>query len=162
MIGQFIQAMLIAPIINSFFTFGEEFGWRGFLQPTLMPLGERKALVVTGIIWGVWHAPVIAMGHNYGLSYPGFPWTGILGMVWFCVLLGIFLGWLSLRAKNVWPAVIGHAAINGIAGLPVYFSTGDQNPLLGPLPVGIIGSIAFFAVAVWMFWKSKPEPVTTA
>lgn len=157
LIGQLIQAMLIAPIINSFFTFGEEFGWRGYLQPILMPLGERKAMVLTGIVWGLWHAPVIAMGHNYGLDYPGFPWAGILAMVWFCVLVGIILGWLSLRAKNIWPAIIGHAAINGIAGLPILLSTGEPNPLLGPLPVGVIGSIALLACAAWMFLKSRSD-----
>ena len=141
-LGNTIQAILIAPIINSFFTFGEEFGWRGYLLPVLLPLGERKALLVSGIIWGIWHAPVIAMGHNFGLDYPGFPWLGILTMIWFCILTGIFLGWLSLRAKNIWPAIIGHAAVNGIAGLSILFSVGNPNPILGPMPVGLIGSIA--------------------
>jgi hypothetical protein len=94
------------------------------------------------------------MGHNFGLDYPGFPWLGILTMIWFCILLGIFLGWLSLRAKNIWPAIIGHAAVNGIAGLSILFSIGNPNPILGPMSVGLIGSIAFLAVAVWMYMKS--------
>ncbi len=153
-LGNTIQAILIAPIINSFFTFGEEFGWRGYLLPALLPLGERKALLVSGIIWGIWHAPVIAMGHNFGLDYPGFPWLGILTMIWFCILTGIFLGWLSLRAKNIWPAIIGHAAVNGIAGLSILFSVGNPNPILGPMPVGLIGSIAILAVAIWMYIRS--------
>lgn len=151
-----IQAFLIAPIINSFFTFGEEFGWRGYLLPNLLPLGERKAFLISGIIWGLWHAPIIAMGHNYGLTYPGFPWTGILTMTWFCILAGTFIGWLSLKAKNIWPAVIGHAAINGIAGLATYFVKGTPNPIIGPLPVGLLGSAGFLAAAVWIYFQTRP------
>jgi membrane protease YdiL (CAAX protease family) len=70
---QTISGVLVAPLINSLFTFGEEFGWRAYLQPKLMPLGGRKVILLMGLIWGVWHWPVIAMGHNYGLDYPGVP-----------------------------------------------------------------------------------------
>jgi membrane protease YdiL (CAAX protease family) len=153
--GQLVAAILVAPVINSFFTFGEEFGWRGYLLPNLLPLGENKAYLISGIIWGLWHAPVIAMGHNFGLDYPGFPWLGILVMTWFCILAGTFLGWLSTRAGSVWPAVIGHAAINGIAGLPILFMLGKPNMLLGPMPVGVIGSIGYLAIFIWIFLKQK-------
>jgi len=121
------------------------------LQPKLMPLGARKAVLLTGVIWGVWHWPVIAMGHNYGLDYPGAPWLGMLAMVWYCILLAIFLGWATLHSGSVWPAVIGHAAINGIAGLGIFLVKGNPNPLLGPTPVGIIGSLAMVVIAALIF-----------
>jgi len=151
--AQTAQAMLIAPVINSLFTFGEEFGWRAYLQPKLMPLGGRKAMMIMGLIWGVWHWPVIAMGHNYGLDYIGFPWLGMLAMVWFTILLGTCLGWVTLRAGSVWPAVIGHAAINGIAGIAILFVKGQPNPLQGPMPVGIVGSMGFTLVVLALFLK---------
>ncbi len=47
--------ILLGPFVNSVVTFGEEWGWRGYLLPKLLPLGERKALLVSGVIWGVWH-----------------------------------------------------------------------------------------------------------
>ncbi len=152
---QTLQAIVLAPVINSLFTFGEEFGWRAYLQPKLMPLGGRSAMLVMGIIWGIWHWPVIAMGHNYGLSYPGYPWTGMLAMVWFTLLLGTFLGWATLRGGSVWPAVIGHAAINGIAGLGALFVQGEPNSLLGPLPTGIIASIGWALFVLWIFVSPK-------
>lgn len=155
-VGQLISAILISPIINSFFTFGEEFGWRGYMLPHLLPLGEKKAFLVSGVIWGIWHAPMIAMGHNFGLDYPGYPWLGILEMIWFCILAGTFLGWASLRAKSVWPAVIGHAAINGIAGLAILFQLGTPISVLGPTPVGLIGSVGFLVVfCLIIFQKEK-------
>ena len=140
-------AMVLAPLLNGIPTFGEEFGWRGYLLPKLMPLGGRKAVLLLGVIWGVWHWPVIAMGHNYGLDYAGAPWGGMVMMVWFTVVVGALLSWVTLRAGSVWPAVIGHGAINGIAGLGVLFAQGEPNPLLGPLPIGLIGSVGFTALA---------------
>lgn len=150
-VAQLVQAMLIAPLINGFFTFGEEFGWRAYLQPKLMPLGGRTAILLVGLIWGLWHAPIIAMGHNYGFDYPGAPWSGILMFVWIAVLFAALLGWVTVRGGSVWPAVIGHGAINGIAGLGVLFLQGQPNPLLGPLPVGVIGSLGFAVAAAIIF-----------
>ncbi|MCB0166798.1 MAG: CPBP family intramembrane metalloprotease, partial [Anaerolineae bacterium] len=160
--AQTVQAMVMAPLVNSFATFGEEFGWRAYLQPKLMPLGGRRAMLLLGVIWGVWHWPIILMGHNYGLDYPGAPVLGPLAMVWFTIVFGIFLGWLTIKSGNVWPAVIGHAAINGIAGLGGLFVHGEPNPLLGPLPTGIIGGVGFTLVALLIFFSpgglSKPQP----
>lgn len=148
-IAQTIQAILIAPVINAIPTLGEEFGWRAYLQPKLMSLMDgRNAMLLMGVIWGVWHWPVILMGHNYGLEYPGAPWLGPLAMIWFCFVLGTFIGWLSLKGRSVWPAVIAHAAINGIAGIGALLVQGEVNPILGPMPVGLIGSVGFSIVAL--------------
>ena len=74
---------------------------------------------------------------------------------------GTFLGWLTVKGRSVWPAVIGHAAINGITALPILFVQGTPNPLLGPLPNGLIGSLGFSVVALWMFLKDPTERVTS-
>jgi membrane protease YdiL (CAAX protease family) len=152
---QLVAGVLIAPIANSLATFGEEFGWRGYLLPKLMPLGGHKAMLLIGLIWGVWHWPVIFMGYEYGFKYPGYPWAGPLLFIWITFGLGTFLGWLTLRSKSIWPAVIGHAAINGIAGAAILVKTGQPNPLLGPLPVGIIGSLGFALVVIAILVSPK-------
>jgi membrane protease YdiL (CAAX protease family) len=155
LIIQAAQGVLIAPILNAIATFGEEFGWRAYLLPKLMPLGGRKAMLLIGLIWGIWHWPVIFMGYEYGFVYPGYPWAGPLLFIWVAFGLGIFLAWLTLRSKSIWPAVIGHGAINGIAGIAIFAMTGQPNPLLGPLPVGIIGSLGFALVAITIFISPK-------
>ncbi len=161
-ISQTMMALILAPLLNAFATFGEEFGWRAYLQPKLQPLGGRAMMLAMGVIWGVWHWPLTAMGHNYGLDYPGAPWGGMVMMIWFTLLIGTLLGWLTLRAGSVWPAVIGHAAINGIAALGVMFVKGQPNPLLGPLPVGLVGSASFAVVALALFVKRGAfEPPAT-
>jgi membrane protease YdiL (CAAX protease family) len=150
-LAQTAQAIVIAPILNGIPTLGEEFGWRAYLLPKLMPLGGRKAMLLIGVIWGVWHWPIIAMGHNYGLNYAGYPWLGMLAMVWFTLGCGTFLGWAALRSGSVWPAVIGHGAVNGIAALGGLLLQGQPNLLLGPTVAGIIGSIGFTLAALALF-----------
>lgn len=146
------QALFIAPVVNGLFAFGEEFGWRAYLQPHLMPLGWRRAMGIVNVIWGLWHAPVIAMGYNYGTGYPGEPWTGFLMMAWVALSYGVVLGWLTWRGGSVWPAVIGHGAINGIAGLAGLFVQGEPSVFLGPLPLGLVGAAAWTLVALWLFF----------
>jgi membrane protease YdiL (CAAX protease family) len=159
-LAQTLTAVLFAPILNAVPVLGEEFGWRAYLQPKLMPLGGRKAMVLMGVVWGLWHAPLIAMGHNYGTEYPGAPWSGILATIWIMFILGTFLGWAVLRAGSVWPAVIGHGAFNGIAGIYVFFTQGNPNLVLGPSVAGIIGSLGLAVVALIIF--SRRDALTAA
>ncbi|MQC25862.1 MAG: ATP-binding cassette domain-containing protein [Chloroflexi bacterium] len=156
---QLAQAILLAPVINSLFTFGEEFGWRAYLQPKLLPLGYRRGLLATGAIWGLWHAPLIAMGLNYGFDYAGFPWAGMLGMIIFTMATGVVFGWLTIQGKSVWPAVIAHATINGLAASAILFTHPDAitNDLLGPLPIGILGGLPWILLAVWLLQRGDPR-----
>ena len=154
---QVASAVVIAPVVNSLFTFGEEFGWRAYLLPKLLPLGSRRAMVVLGIVWGVWHWPVVAMGYNYGLGYPGAPWLGMAAMVWFTFIVGTFLGWLTLREGSVWPAVIGHAAVNGIGAIGLAFARGSPNPLFGPAVTGIVVSLPWATTAGYLLWRLGGE-----
>lgn len=99
--------------IVSFAAFGEEGGWRGYMMPKLMNLmGTKKAVLIGGIIWGLWHAPLTCVGHNYGTDYPGFPYVGILLMCIFCTSLGIALTYVTVKSGSVWPAAIMHTVNN--------------------------------------------------
>jgi membrane protease YdiL (CAAX protease family) len=152
---QIIQAIVLAPIINSVATFGEEFGWRAYLLEKVMPLGGRKALLIMGVIWGIWHWPFIYMGYEYGFDYPGYPWLGPIVFLWFTFTVGIFLAWLTLKSKSIWPAVIAHAALNGMAPLALLLVKGQPNPLLGPAAVGLVASIPFTILGLALFLRSE-------
>jgi hypothetical protein len=102
---------------------------------------------------------VIFMGYEYGFNYPGYPWVGPLLFIWFTFCGGTFLGWSALRGGSVWPAVIGHAAMNGIAGVAALVVVGTPNPLLGPLPVGIIGSAGYAVIGLILFFSNPIKPV---
>ncbi len=97
--------------------FGEEFGWRGYMMPKLIKLiGKPAAVIVGGIIWGLWHAPVTAQGHNFGVDYPFFPWLGILLMCVFCTAMNAFLTLITEKTNSVYPASIAHGINNSFAG----------------------------------------------
>jgi uncharacterized protein len=152
---QLATALILSPILNLVAVFGEEFGWRAYLQPKLMPLGTRKALVITGLIWGVWHWPVILMGYEYGFGYWGAPVVGPLLFLVFTVSLAILFGWLVLRAGSVWPSAIAHGAINGIAALGLIAMNGKPNMLLGPAPNGLLGGLPLILLALFLFLNRK-------
>jgi uncharacterized protein len=152
-LSQGIFAVIAAPILNALPVLGEEFGWRAYLQPKLMALGGRKAMLLMGIIWGMWHWPVILMGYEYGFNYPGATWLGCLFFFCFTIAFGTLIGWASLRAGSVWPAVIGHGAVNGFANIVVFFVQGEPMTLLGPAAVGLIGAIGFILVAMIIFLR---------
>ncbi len=139
---QSLLALTLAPFINVLFALGEELGWRGYLLPRLAPLGQWKAILASGVIWGLWHAPAILQG----LNYPGYPLAGILMMVVFCTLLGAILAWLTLNTNSPWVAALAHGSVNASAGLPVlFFQPGFDMALGGTLaaPTGWLGMAIF-------------------
>ena len=151
MLVQCMQALFMAPALNFVTCFGEEWGWRGYLLPKISKhFSTIPTLLITGIIWGLWHAPLTIIGHNYGLGYWGFPFTGIAMMCLFCITLGIFLSFVTLKTGSCIPAIIGHGAVNGIAAIGIYFTFDGGNPFIGPAPTGIIGMIPFLLVAIFM------------
>lgn len=106
---------------------------------------------------GLWHAPVIALGHNYGLGYPGFPCTGIAAMCVFCVAFGLLLMWLTMKTGSSLPAAVAHGAINGVASLGLLVSADGGNPFVGPLPTGIIGGAPILIAGAIVFLRCFGE-----
>jgi membrane protease YdiL (CAAX protease family) len=152
-----ISALTLAPLINSVFALGEELGWRGFLLPRLIQagMGQWKALLLSGMIWGIWHAPIIVQGHNY----PAHPYLGVLLMTVFCMLLGIIFGWLQLAGGSVWAPTLAHGTINAVAGLPLVISTPCDLAVGGALS-SVIGWIPLALFIAWLAWSGRlPVPI---
>ena len=104
---------IVTGTIISFAAFGEEGGWRGYMMPQLLKIMKRRnALIVGGIIWGLWHAPLTCLGHNFGTDYPGFPYVGIIKMCFFCIVMGVLLTFVTEMSGSVWPAAILHGVAN--------------------------------------------------
>ncbi|KPV50239.1 hypothetical protein SE17_28130, partial [Kouleothrix aurantiaca] len=135
----FLVSTLGAPFINGLFGLGEEIGWRGFLLPRLMPLGKARAYLLLGVIWGLWHAPLVAVGFNY----PGYP---ILGIVWMCGLttaIGIYFNELALRERSTLLAGWLHGLFNSQSYGVWRILFPNVNPLIGGI-TGLIG------IGVWL------------
>ena len=152
---------------------GEEFGWRAYLLPKLMtyftgaesgsdpmedPIqasryaaGARKASLLIGVIWGVWHWPLLLIGMRADPTMPlSFP---LMYVVSTCAM-SVLLCWATLRSGSVWPASIGHGMINHITLLVGALNKGPVMPLVGPTS-GLIGSLGYIALALVVLLNRK-------
>jgi membrane protease YdiL (CAAX protease family) len=147
---QVVFAITLAPFINVPFALGEELGWRGWLLPQLLPLGQLRAIAVSSAIWGIWHAPAILQGHNY----PTQPVLGIFLMVVFCLLAGTFLSWLYLRTSSSWAPALGHGAINATAALPLLV-VADVDLTVGGTLASVIGWVPLGVFVAWLLLSHR-------
>lgn len=147
--GITLSSIIIAPFFNGLFAFGEEYGWRGLLLPKLLPLGRWQAHLIGGVIWGLWHAPLVLMGFNY----PGYPWLGVLWMCALTTLLGIFESEWTLRYNSVLLAAFVHGAFNSQAYGIWRVIVPNAQPLLGGF-TGLLGLGALAALAAWA-WRDR-------
>lgn len=142
-------AVLVNPLMGLPQCLGEELAWRGWLLPKLTErFGQLRAVLLTGLIWGLWHAPVVAMGYNYG---EGHPLANVAAMVLFCLVLGVIQGFLFWRTDSIWGPVLFHAAVNGIdLWKPTdLFMNSPANLFVGPNLVGIVGGLGFVLLVIW-------------
>lgn len=145
----------VGALFNALFAFGEELGWRGWLVPALRPLGTWPALLLSGVIWGLWHSPVILLGYNFGRT----DLSGVLFMIGGCVAWGILFGWLRLRSGSVWPAVIAHGALNAAGGMVlVVAATQPDMALAGPLGVATWIVVAVVVVVLTATGQFRRQP----
>ena len=129
-----IQGLIAGISVNAVAAFGEELGWRGFLLREFRDLGFWKASLLIGLIWGIWHAPVILQGHNY----PQHPLAGVGMMVIWCMLLTPIIAYVRVNARSVIAAAIMHGTLNGTAGLAILMIQGGND-----LTVGLTGVAGF-------------------
>ena len=100
--------------------FGEEYGWRYYLQPRLQDkFGKRLGVVVLGIVWGLWHAPI-----NLFFYTPDTAVQGITIQVIACIALGIFFAWAYMKTGNIWVVTAIHFFNNNIGAV---ISGGDGS-----------------------------------
>jgi membrane protease YdiL (CAAX protease family) len=148
--------IIISPLVLPVYIFalGEEIGWRGYLLPILLKLtSPHKAVLLHGVLWGLAHAPLIYFGFNYGSEYWGAPWSGIVMMTLVGMVLGTWLGYVTIRSESILPAVILHGASNVIGEMAALVSFLNISPLLGPNPTGLIGMSGLLVGAMFLLTK---------
>jgi uncharacterized protein len=148
-----LQALGAGVTINAVAAFGEEAGWRGLMHHERgadEPARFWRTAAITGVIWGLWHAPLILQGHNY----PDHPGVGVVMMVVFCVLLAPLHTQVRVAGGSVVPAAILHGTINASAGFSILFLRGGND-----LVVGLTGLAGFIVLAgadlVLWWWRRR-------
>jgi membrane protease YdiL (CAAX protease family) len=139
-----LATLTVAVPVNCIFTFGEEFGWRGYLLPELTRVTNVPAAALgTGAIWGLWHAPLILLD---GFNYPTNRVAGVALMVALCAAVSLTLSALRLASRSIWPSTIAHAALNSQAGI-ILVLLAPMFSLRGA-PVGVAGIAVFAAIGI--------------
>lgn len=104
----FIFSIIIALPLGFIPFFGEELGWRQYLQPRLQILfGKKIGVIILGFIWGIWHLPLCFM-----LYSPSTPVYCVINHIFFCMSIGVFFGFAYMRTGNLWSVIILHLINN--------------------------------------------------
>lgn len=159
--------MIVQGIVGSIIANLEEFGWRAYLLQKLVNLFQgandggigadsadstaaRKAALLVGVIWSVWHWPGIVITMKFDLV------TSILYLLIYLMTtcaLSVLLSWATLRSGSVWPAALGHSTFKGAMMLAWSALKGTSDPLLGP--GGLIGSIGIIILGLVLLFNRK-------
>lgn len=136
-----IGQCLITSVIATPILFGEEFGWRGYLQPRLFADRPALSALATGLIWGVWHYPLIFRGYDYGDQ----PLAGAAVLLGSTILLSYIFAWLVRRTGSIWSSSLAHAATNvtGIGLSTLWFGAAHK-----PVITSYLGLLACLPLAL--------------
>ena len=144
-----IQGTIAGFTINLPFTFGEELGWRGLLLRETQASGLLKSNLFIGVVWGLWHAPIIVQGHNY----PGHPIAGIFMMTLFTTCLSFPMAYCRLKSKSILGPSALHGIFNPLGMLTAFFVIG-ANPLYG-FVAGIAGIVVILLLTAAIYFFDK-------
>jgi membrane protease YdiL (CAAX protease family) len=153
-----IQTVVVGSLLGSLLGMGEELGWRGYLLPALLRRGmpTHAAYLVSGIIWGLWHAPLILMGYNY----PGAPVFGIFLFCGLTILYTYIFGWMRLASGTAWAAALGHAAFDQtVSASGILFVPGSYNAMIATA-LGPVGWIPALVVVIWLIVTGRIRAVS--
>lgn len=134
-----IQGLVAGITVNAVLAFGEELGWQGFLLRELSQMKLWKASAIIGLVWGIWHAPLVLQGHNY----PEHPVAGVFMMMLFNLLLAPIFSYIRIKSKSVIAAGIIHGSLNSTAALAVIMTEGGNE-----LTIGVTGAAGFIVLLI--------------
>lgn len=145
----FSVGLIYGPTIYAVVAFGEEAGWRGYLYETLSRIGLWKYSLLIGLIWGIWHLPLIPLGHNY----PIHRLEGMLMMVLYCVLLSPLFTTIRRRSNTVISAAILHGSFNGFGDIPILLINRYDDLIVGLTGFSGLAVLGIINLLIYAFKK---------
>lgn len=131
----FIAVSLIGmPLSGLAAVFGEEYGWRGFMQGRLNSLGRVSSALIVGLVWGVWHVPIILRGAH---TYPP-TWLGLLLGLAFFALWGLVQSYAVLKTGGIWVPVFMHGVVNSVYAFALTYVARPRDRVLS-FGLGVYG-----------------------
>jgi membrane protease YdiL (CAAX protease family) len=161
LVGFFALAVIGSPLGGLAATFGEEYGWRGFLQRELSALGLRKGSLLVGLVWGTWHIPIILSGaHTYPPSVPGFLCAYLFFGLW-----GFVQSYAVLKTGSIWTAAFLHGVVNNVYAFTLNYLVRPDDKLIS-FGLGIYGLACMAAIVFFILrdpiWNTRVNTSPTA
>lgn len=140
-----VQGIIAGITVNLPFVFGEELGWRGLLLKETQKMGFLISSLFIGIVWGIWHLPIILMGHNY----PTNPQMGALMMCLFTTALCPLFAYIRIKTQSILGASMLHGMINAIAAIFLLY-VANSNPFFSSI-AGWAGVLAGVVITMLIY-----------
>lgn len=141
----------------------EEPGWRDFALPRMQRrFGPLPAVLLVGLLWGVWHLPLFVT--EWG-GYPDVPWHRPVLFVLFCIVFNIAMAWVFNRTHESLPmAMLLHVSVNNFASIAgeQMFPTVDRDIFQQALILGaaVVGAVLIVATRGRLGYRGEPAPLS--
>ncbi len=146
--------LAIGPLLAGITALGEEIGWRGTMLTRLIDSRVPHPVLVSGLLWGLWHLPLILSGQYASGPYP------IMSAILFMLGImagGTFAAHARLETGSVWAAALFHASWNAtIQGPFNHFTLGGDASNTTSIWIGESGiMVALTSVIIaWLVVRS--------
>lgn len=152
----FLISVVGTPLSGLATVFGEEYGWRGFLQGELVKMGPLRGVFLVGVVWGLWHFPIVISGVH---TYPP-TWIGLsLSMIFF-ILTGFVFSYAVMKTNSIWVVAFMHGVLNSIYTFTLNYLVQPDDKLLS-FGLGIFGLICLAAIVLQILrdpiWRVQPN-----
>jgi uncharacterized protein len=151
-------------LIGTLYAMAEEVGWRGYLLPMLLPLGRTRALLLSGLLHGVYHLPLMLMTPYYHGG--GNRFIVIFLFLATMTAAGVIYGYLRLTTESTWPAAVAHNVFNTFWETYATITVAVASPVLLEYLAGESGVLTLLGVVVMASWliyrlNRQEQPVQT-
>ncbi len=126
--GHVVINAIVGLTIVSVLTLFEEIGWRGWMLPRLLEHhSARRAVVISALIWAIWHIPFALAGIQY---LEGVPPTLAAAVIPFSIFgAGLIIGWLWLKTQSLWIVTLAHGSLNNWGQYAFKFTHSEGQPI---------------------------------
>lgn len=135
--------------------FGEEYGWRYYLQPIMQKkYGTIKGVIFLGVLWGIWHLPL----NFFVYMTPADGIKSVAMQIITCIGLGVFFAYAYMKTNNIWSVVILHYLNNSLPS--VLFNGMEMANGFDWRGVGqmlIINTLVFGGFLLTKYFKNKSD-----
>ncbi|HEX8510488.1 MAG TPA: CPBP family intramembrane glutamic endopeptidase, partial [Propionibacteriaceae bacterium] len=144
-------------VLNTVLSTGEELGWRGYMLPHMVAAGVPYPVLVSSLVWGLWHVPLFLWG---GFVQDGPHPSVLIGLLLAgTIAWGYVLGRLRLDSANVWPCALMHIIWNTVIQTGFNPATSGADKALWTGETGVLTVLTLsLAALAYRYWWPYPAP----